>query len=92
MIIIRGVYIDNKKNICIDCDNGDEISVPLSECSLFYGSLTLPQTKLVDVKCNELTPGLSWEVLIIAYSKDSKEIILDLIEIDQEFLKETLPF
>ena len=93
MTDIKKVFIDNKDNICIDLEDGETIETPLenyTEPFMNVFTLTEADYKLLDIQCMDF--GRYWEVVIYAYSKDGKPITLGLIRIDDEFLRDSLPF
>ena len=90
---IKGVMIDNKDNICIYFEDGSTVETPLeNHTAPFMDIFNLSEAdwNLLDIQCQNF--GRYWEVVIYAYSKDGKPITLDLIRIDQEFLRDSLPF
>ena len=90
---IKKVFIDNKDNICIDFEDGTSNKTPFqSHTEPFLDVFTLSEAdyNLLDIQCEDF--GRYWEVVIYAYSKDGKPITLDLIRIDEEFLRDSLPF
>ena len=90
---IKSVMIDDKDNICIDLEDGSSVETPLeNHTEPFMNVFTLSEAdyKSLDIQCQNF--GRYWEVVIYVYSKDGKPITLDLIRIDQEFLRDSLPF
>ena len=84
---ILKVFIDKDKTVRVEYDNFDENSYPLNSLVAYWitENLTSGDFALLDFKIKDKSQY--WEINVILYSKDGKEVLLDNIVIDEDFIK-----
>ena len=97
MKTINNVFIDDEENIVISYENEDglvhEFETPLSNAIAdydFIGTLSEPDFKLLDRQIKRC--GNHYEIIYRLFSAGGVPVILGVIEINDGFINDSLPF
>jgi len=95
MKTINNVFIDDEENIVISYENEDysvhEFETPLvNALPDFIGGLSEPDFKLLDRQIQRC--GNHYEIIYRLFSAGGVPVILGVIEINDEFINDSLPF